>query len=131
MTLEDTNLSLVVTQAFGSQAKVSLGKFSILDAASGTPILGGGGLETFMNTAFAAPIDGVTPPYILGGITTYRTAPAIYTLMIYDPGMSNVSAHEAAEQQIVLHLLHQVSLGPDRDQDLDQAAPDQPFRRDR
>ena len=82
---DDTNLSLNVTQAFGSQATVSLGKFSMLDAASRTPILGGGGLETFMNTAFAAPISGVTPPYILGGIATYRTAPAVYTLMIYDP----------------------------------------------
>jgi porin len=82
---DDANLSLIVTQAFGSQATVSVGKFSMLDAASRTPILGGGGLETFMNTAFAAPISGVTPPYILGGIATYRTAPAIYTLMIYDP----------------------------------------------
>lgn len=82
---DDASLSLSVTQAFGSQATVSVGKFSMLDAASRTPILGGGGLETFMNTAFAAPISGVTPPYILGGIATYRTAPAIYTLMIYDP----------------------------------------------
>jgi porin len=82
---DDANLSLSLTQAFGSKATVSVGKFSMLDAASRTPILGGGGLDTFMNTAFAAPISGVTPPYILGGIATYRTTPAIYTLMIYDP----------------------------------------------
>ena len=73
---------------------MSIGKFSMLDAASRTPILGGGGLETFMNTAFAAPISGVTPPYLFGGTATYRTEPAIYTLMIYDP-------RNAAEPDVV------------------------------
>ena len=43
----------------------------------------------------------------------------------------NPEANEPAEQQVILHLFHQLSLGADREQDLDQAGPDQPFRRDR
>lgn len=39
--------------------------------------------------------------------------------------------HEPPEQQVAIHLLHQLALGPDRKQDLEQARPDQPFRRDR
>jgi porin len=62
-----------------------VGKFNMLDPASRTPIIGGGGIDTFMNTAFAAPISGVTPPYIAGMIASYRTDPAIFTLMVYDP----------------------------------------------
>jgi porin len=79
----DTSIS--VTQAFGPRASLSVGKFNMLDAASKTPIMGGGGLNTFMNIAFAAPISGVTPPYIVGAIASYKTEPAIFTLMVYDP----------------------------------------------
>jgi hypothetical protein len=39
--------------------------------------------------------------------------------------------HEPAEQEIVLHLLHQLALRPDREQNLDQRCPQQPLRRDR
>jgi porin len=82
---EDHETSIVVTQALGERATISAGKFNMLDAASKTPILGGGGWDTFMNTALAAPISGVTPPYIAGVIASYRTDPAIFTLMVYDP----------------------------------------------
>jgi porin len=82
---EDHETSLIVTQAFSPAASISIGKFNMLDAASNTPIMGGGGWETFMNTALAAPISGVTPPYIVGAIGTYKTEPAIFTLMVYDP----------------------------------------------
>lgn len=40
-------------------------------------------------------------------------------------------ADEPAEKQIILHLLHQLPLGADREQDLDQAGPDQSLRGDR
>lgn len=43
----------------------------------------------------------------------------------------NPETHEPAEQQVVLHLLHQLPLGPDREQDLEQTGLDQPLRRDR
>jgi porin len=81
----DTELSVVVSQNIGTSANVSIGKFNLLDIAAKTPIAGGGGLDTFMNVAIAAPISGVTPPYLLGAIGTVKTEPAIYTLMIYDP----------------------------------------------
>lgn len=81
----DRDTSIFATQSFGEQVSVSAGKFNMLDAAAKTPLIGGGGLDTFMNTAFAAPISGVTPPYIVGGIASLKTAPANFTLMIYDP----------------------------------------------
>jgi porin len=81
----DEDLSIVVTQAFSESTTLSVGKFNMLDAASKTPLLGGGGLTTFMNIALAAPVCGVTPPYIVGGILSHKTEPASYTLMVYDP----------------------------------------------
>jgi porin len=80
-----TDLSLSFTQKFSNAFSVSLGKFNMLDAAAKTPLMGGGGETTFWNTAFAAPVSGVTPPYIFGAIATLKTAPATFTLMIYDP----------------------------------------------
>lgn len=82
---QDDDLSLFVTQVFSPSVSLSAGKFNMLDAAAKTPLIGGGGLTTFFNTALAAPVSGVTPPYILGGILSYKTEPAIYTLMVYDP----------------------------------------------
>jgi porin len=81
----ERDTSIIVTQAFGEELSVSVGKFNMLDAASKTPLMGGGGLDTFMNTVFAAPISGVTPPYIVGAIATLKTQPGIFTLMVYDP----------------------------------------------
>jgi len=45
-------------------------------------------------------------------------------------GSSIDRPHEPAEQQVVLHLLHQLRLGADREQDLHQRGPEQAFRRD-
>ena len=57
----------------------------MLDAAARTPLMGGGGEVTFWNIGLAAPVSGVTPPYIVGGAATLKTAPATFTLMVYDP----------------------------------------------
>lgn len=46
-------------------------------------------------------------------------------------GVINPEADEPAEHQVVVHLLHQLPLGPDRKQNLQQARPDQSLRRDR
>lgn len=81
----ERDTSIVVTQAFNEQFSVSIGKFNMLDGAAKTPLIGGGGIDTFLNTALAAPISGVTPPYIVGAIATLKTTPAIFTLMVYDP----------------------------------------------
>jgi porin len=81
--LQDT--AITITQNFGDALSISAGKFNLLDLASKTPIAGGGGIETFSNLGIAAPISGVTPPYLLGAIATLKTQPAIFTLMVYDP----------------------------------------------
>jgi porin len=92
-------LSLIVTQQLGEQLSVSVGKFNTMTLASQTPLIGGGGLDTFMNRAFALPSTGigvaspgtvadrliVSPPYILGGIATLKTQVATFTLAFADP----------------------------------------------
>ena len=93
-------LSLSVTQDFGEHISVSAGKFNMMTLASQTPLVGGGGIDTFMNRAFALPSTGVgytaargalgdrvviSAPYTLGGAVTFKTAPFILTLAILDP----------------------------------------------
>jgi porin len=95
-----TDLSLIVTQKFGDAVSISLGKFNMLDVAARTPLMGGGGETTFWNIGLAAPVSGVTPPYILGGIATLNTTPATFTLMVYDPRNAqdpDVIAHPFAQ----------------------------------
>ncbi len=41
----------------------------------------------------------------------------------------NAQPDEPSQHEIILHLLHQLPLRTDREQDLDQAGPDQPLRR--
>lgn len=81
----DHDTSIVVSQTFSEALSVSAGKINVIERAARTPLVGGGGLETFSNMAVAAPLSGVTPPYLLGAIAAYKTSPAIFTLMIYDP----------------------------------------------
>jgi porin len=95
---DDHETSVTVTQAFGPRASITVGKINMLDPASKVPIMGGGGWETFMNTGLAAPISGVTPPYLLGAIGTLKTDPAIFTLMVYDP-------RNAQDRDVVEHPL--------------------------
>ena len=93
-------LSLSITQDFDEHVSVSAGKFNMMTLASQTPLIGGGGIDTFMNRAFALPSTGVgytaargapgdrvviSAPYTLGGAVTFKTAPAILTLAIIDP----------------------------------------------
>jgi porin len=81
----DQNTSINVTQKFGDMFSVSFGKFNMLDLASGVPILGGGGLDTFTHLGLGAPASGVTPPYLYGGMATLKTPYVILTGMLYDP----------------------------------------------
>ena len=79
------DLSLTVTQRFGERFSVTIGKFNMYEAASRTPIVGGGGIDGFWNLCFAAPFTGVVPPYLSGGSFGYRTKPMQITVMIYNP----------------------------------------------
>ncbi len=81
----ENDTSIVVTQNVGEAFSISAGKFNLLELAAKTPLAGGGGLDTFMNTAIAAPVSGVTPPYLLAAIATLKTESAIFTLMVHDP----------------------------------------------
>lgn len=81
----EADTSIVITQNFNEQWSLSVGKFNMLDAVAKTPLIGGGGLNTFMNLGLAAPISGVTPPYLVGGSLTLKTAPASFSLLVYDP----------------------------------------------
>jgi porin len=93
-------LSLSLTQDFGAALSVSVGKFNMMTLASRTPLIGGGGIDTFMNRAFALPSTGVaytalrgnagdrvvlSAPYLVGGILTIKTKPIGFALMIADP----------------------------------------------
>jgi porin len=93
-------LSVSVTQDFGEYVSVSAGKFNMMTLASKTPLIGGGGIDTFMNRAFALPSTGVaytalrgaagdrvvlSAPYLIGGIVTVKTEPISFALMIADP----------------------------------------------
>lgn len=82
---QDAETSVVVTQVVNDRLTLSAGKFNMLDAAARTPLLGGGGINTFTHVGLAAPISGVTPPYLLGAMGTLRMDDVIATLMIYDP----------------------------------------------
>ncbi len=81
----DTDTSFLVTQNLGEQVSVTAGKFNMLDAAAKTPLVGGGGINTFEHIAFAAPVSGVTPPYIVGASVAVTTEPVIVKLLVYDP----------------------------------------------
>lgn len=93
-------LSVSVTQDFGEHISVSAGKFNMMTLASKTPLIGGGGIDTFMNRAFALPSTGVaytalrgaagdrvvvSAPYLIGGIVTIKTEPVNFAVMIADP----------------------------------------------
>ena len=93
-------LSISVTQDFGDYVSVSAGKFNMMTLASKTPLLGGGGIDTFMNRAFALPSTGVSytargggpgdrvvisAPYLIGGIASVKTEPISFAFAIVDP----------------------------------------------
>lgn len=81
----DRDTSINITQDFGDGFTLSLGKFNLLEAVAKTPLIGGGGLDTFIHLGLGGPITGVTPPYLLGSIASLKTDRLIVTGMIYDP----------------------------------------------
>ncbi len=80
------DLSLYLTQQIGSNVTLMFGKINTVDLYdAGREFSGGRGVEQFQHVQFVAPISGITPPMILGGIASVKTDPAKYTLMVYDP----------------------------------------------
>lgn len=92
-------LSMTLTQEFSEQFSVTIGKFNMLTLAAQTPLVGGGGIETFMNRSFALPSTGIgvsspesvadrliiAPPYLLGGVAALKTKYFDLKLMVADP----------------------------------------------
>jgi porin len=77
--------SLYFTQQIGSKASIMLGRINTPDLLANDLFFGGWGTRRFQNVAFVAPVSGVTPPVIYGGILNIKTAPLTWTLMVYDP----------------------------------------------
>jgi porin len=82
---ELSDLSLSVTQKFSDAFSIRFGKLNIIDFAKATPLKGGGGIDTFMNTALAAPITGLLPPKVFGAFFNLDAKPLSFSLAIYDP----------------------------------------------
>lgn len=93
-------LSITATQNLTNDISVTVGKFNLMTLASRTPLIGGGGLNTFMNRAFALPSTGVSytsenggagdrvvlsSPYSLGGMVEYKKGPLQLVLFLTDP----------------------------------------------
>ena len=93
-------LSITGTQRINDSLSVTVGKFNLMTLASRTPLIGGGGLNTFMNRAFALPTTGVSytsgtggagdrvvlsSPYSLGGMVEYNKGPLFLDVFLTDP----------------------------------------------
>lgn len=93
-------LSITGTQKIDDNLSVTVGKFNLMTLASRTPLIGGGGLNTFMNRAFALPSTGVSytsgtggagdrvvlsSPYSLGGMVEYNKGPVLLDVFLTDP----------------------------------------------
>lgn len=80
------DMSLYVSQQFGDSVTVLFGKINTIDLyATGREFSGGRGVELFQHLMLSAPVTGVTPPMLLGGIASIKTDAAKFTLMVYDP----------------------------------------------
>jgi porin len=79
------DMCIEVVQKLTDTLTLKFGKLSMLDAAKTTPLKGGGGIDTFMNTALAAPITGLLPPEILGAFLIGVNKPVTWSLAVYDP----------------------------------------------
>jgi porin len=83
--LNDSMISLLFTQAFSETTALTVGLFNMFDVAARTPLVGGGGIDTFWNLAIAAPLTNITPPYIYGISLNTRTEIGSFGLFVYDP----------------------------------------------
>lgn len=80
----DQDTAISVTQAFSESFLISAGKFNLLELGKDTPILGGGGLETFMNLGLAAPGVGRVPAYVTGVAAVLKTNVATIAATAFD-----------------------------------------------
>jgi porin len=79
------DLGVEITQKFFDVVAIKFGKLNMVDAAKATPLKGGGGIDTFMNTALAVPPTGLIPPEIFGAFLNVSTRPVSWAFGVYDP----------------------------------------------
>ncbi|TRZ42466.1 carbohydrate porin [Robertkochia solimangrovi] len=77
--------SVFLLYAWKPGNQVLFGKINMVDMASGTIYSGGAGLDAFWNLGYAAPVSGITPPYIFGAIANISSEKLKWTFMVYDP----------------------------------------------
>jgi porin len=78
------DLSLTLAQSLGRNLTLTVGKFNMVDNASRTPLVGGAGINTFWYLNPAAPLSGLTPPYLTGAQLSISTGGPKYSLMVFD-----------------------------------------------
>ena len=93
-------MALYVQQNFGDRASVLVGKLNLVEFARGTPLRGGGGVDTFWNVNLATPITGDTPPTIVGAQLRINTQPVSYSLTVFD-------AQDATNKPLFSNLLEE------------------------
>ena len=80
------DLALFVAQQIPGGVRLMAGKINTVDLYSaGREFSGGRGVERFHHLEFSAPASGITPSMVLGGLISFTTNPAKFTLMVYDP----------------------------------------------
>jgi len=77
--------SFFLVYTWKPENQVLLGKINMIDLSSGTKYSGGAGLDAFWNIGIAAPISGITPPYLFGTIVNITGKKLKWTFMMYDP----------------------------------------------
>ena len=94
---EDGDLSSVFfSQKLPAGMLLNVGKVDMLDMASRTPLLGGGGIFGFQNLAFAAPPSGLVPVSAFGAFLSVPVEPVKLTLAVYDP--NDAATHSGLSQ---------------------------------
>ncbi len=78
----DDDLSFSITQKLFDVFSIRFGKLNIVHFAKSTPLKGGGGIDTFMNTALAAPITGLLPPKVFGAFFNLDTKSAALSFAV-------------------------------------------------
>jgi porin len=82
---DEGDVGLEITQKFSDSVALKFGKLNMVDATKATPIKGGGGIDTFMNTALAVPVTGLMPPEVFGAFLNVNPKPVSCALGVYDP----------------------------------------------
>jgi porin len=77
--------SIFLTQGFGKNNVLMVGKIDTLDLLAADPFFGGWGTQRMMNIAFVAPPNGIIPAVMMGAVASFSTQPVSLTVMVFDP----------------------------------------------